>query len=618
MKFEKITPAQNKLLHIILIVGAVFIVFGNTINHDYNLDDSYYIELLPKDDATAKDYVGLFKKRFFKDSYRPIPTIHLALENLIANWNPKVFHAFNIIYYCLLGIVLYLFFGQLKIFDDSKWLLLFVLFFVLHASHANVVASIKNRESILAMLYGLSASWILLKAVDEKRYVFLPLALVCFLFAGLSKLDGFLFMPFALLVIYVTREIKLKHAAIGGFCLIAIVALTYIATNKWLAAPVEAVAVTSIYENPYASTEGLLNQWLLGFAFIWQYLKFMIVPADYFFYFGFDEISAPNVTLQWLTLVFYFILILFLAYITLLKKWMPHLLGLAIGVLFIHPVIASVHSTAGIVAVRYSFNASLGFCLLAMSGLYFLSKRKRVMQEAVLAIAIALPIVFGYKAFDRSRDWKDKETLFQHDIKLLKKSYMANRMAGTYDLFLANKSDNSKRKGALLNRAEKQLNRARTIYENDPSLYHQFGELYAEKKAYKKAYFSYKKAIELDSSNVKSWLYYGNFAEFGQEFEIAQHAYEQIIALNPENALPYRNITFLFVKQNNLESAKNFNLTLIQQNTYPQFGYENLGRLSLMEKDTLNAIMYLDKAFQSGLINDGLKQELKNLKTSNP
>jgi hypothetical protein len=141
-----------------------FVIYVNTIPNDYNLDD----ELVTQNHRLTSKGISaipeIFTSPYYEDKagykyeYRPIVLISFAIEHTFFGDNPHVSHFFNVLLYSLLCV---LFFQTLKLaFSSHKDLfpLIAALLFAAHPIHTEVVASIKNRDEIFALIFGL-LSW---------------------------------------------------------------------------------------------------------------------------------------------------------------------------------------------------------------------------------------------------------------------------------------------------------------------------------------------------------------------------------------------------------------------------------------------------------------------------
>ncbi|MDD3876515.1 MAG: tetratricopeptide repeat protein [Bacteroidales bacterium] len=203
-KIERNKPYKDnsKILSIILFVGAFFL-YANTINNNYNLDD----ELVTRGHVlTGKGVQGLidiFSKPYYSDAsgndyeYRPIVLASYAIEHQIFGENPHTGHFINTLLYALLILVL---FRSLKlIFFNYNILLPFIvsLLFAAHPIHTEVVASLKNRDEILALMFGLLSLQYSLKFIKTNLLKNIFISLVFFTLALLTKKS---IIPFAALI----------------------------------------------------------------------------------------------------------------------------------------------------------------------------------------------------------------------------------------------------------------------------------------------------------------------------------------------------------------------------------------------------------------------------------
>ncbi|MEZ5008990.1 MAG: hypothetical protein R2753_12635 [Chitinophagales bacterium] len=376
-------------------------------------------------------------------------------------------------------------------------------------------------------------------------------------------------------------------------------------------------SVTDFFENPLVENISIVNNIGVKLFLTSYYHKFMVIPTGYYFYFGFNQIPIPSsFSLKVIASSIIHLLALLMITVLLFKRKKENLLlGFVVYFIFLLPILIFLDSTAGIIAVRYSFNASLGFSLILTSLLVYgyHSKQKMVKFVSLFAFSVIF-ITSVFFTISRNRDWKNKETLFSHDLKYLKQSYMANRMGGIYFKFLAEQeSANSSQQQKYLTSASKYLNAAKEIYDQDPILWQNLGLLHWKQEEYKQAFFSFKNAVSLDSTNTASWNYYGNFCEFAKDFDRAEEAYKQIVTLEPTNPLGYKNLTSVLLNQQKIDDAIFINRKLLLDDEMRKYGLENLGHIYLAIRDTANAIQNFNQAFDEGLENDVLKRDVSKL-----
>ena len=177
----------------LIILGVISITFGNTLFHDYNLDDEFVTRNNP---LTSKEkevsFTELFTSPYHETGgisygYRPITLLSFWIEHRIFSESPFVSHMINLFLYGLLCLLLYrllsLLFPQ-----GNEYLLLFItLLFAVHSIHAEVVASIKNRDEILCLLFFISAANLSKSWVSKRNILLIIGTILLVSFSILSK-----------------------------------------------------------------------------------------------------------------------------------------------------------------------------------------------------------------------------------------------------------------------------------------------------------------------------------------------------------------------------------------------------------------------------------------------
>ena len=186
--------------HIAMVAVFIlaFLLYGNTIRNGYSLDDSYVTQ---NNFKVQKGYAGIpeiFTSRYVDEEgnafgYRPVAMSTFAIEYGLWGQNPHMSHFINVVLYAL--ILLFLFKNLRKIFKKTHILFLpaVVLLFVAHPIHTEVVASLKNRETLLSFLFSLVALTSFLKWMDKRRKWFVITGVFFFILAFLSKQDSVTF-----------------------------------------------------------------------------------------------------------------------------------------------------------------------------------------------------------------------------------------------------------------------------------------------------------------------------------------------------------------------------------------------------------------------------------------
>ncbi len=214
---------MKKINSIILII-TVFLVFGNTVFNGYNLDD----ELVTKNNPlTSKEKKASFTELFtspYHESggisygYRPITILSFWIEHRLFSESPFVSHVVNLILYGLLILLIYTLLQ--KLFKNTNpYILLFVsLLFALHPVHSETVASIKNRDEILSLLFFTSAAILSLSWISKRNMLLIIGTTLLISFSILSKKSILPIIFFFPLVFYYIEKLSIRSFILLSAC----------------------------------------------------------------------------------------------------------------------------------------------------------------------------------------------------------------------------------------------------------------------------------------------------------------------------------------------------------------------------------------------------------------
>ena len=208
MKKKEQTKQTGKWYHKeyfipLLLALFAFALYANTIPHDYNLDD----ELVTRNHRMTSKGISaipeIFTSPYYEDEigykyeYRPVTHATFAIEKSMFGESPKVSHFFNVLLYALTAALLFITLSSLLSQFNRVLPIAISLLFIAHPLHTEVVASIKNRDEILAFLGGMASLFFAVRFFKSNKVLFYILALLCFGLAVLSKRS---IIPFALII----------------------------------------------------------------------------------------------------------------------------------------------------------------------------------------------------------------------------------------------------------------------------------------------------------------------------------------------------------------------------------------------------------------------------------
>ena len=210
----------------ILLLFFAGILYAASASFGYILDDELVIwknDYVQKgfggirDIFTSDSFMGYFKQqRFLLEGgrYRPLSLATFAMEvGIFGNSAenpalPHYSHIINILLYGLSAVVLYrVLLGLFPLKTDSKWPLFSLAFvaaliFTAHPLHTEVVANIKGRDEILALLFSLLALYAAMKYTDTLKGIWLAGSALSLLLGMLSKENAITFVVIIPLTIW--------------------------------------------------------------------------------------------------------------------------------------------------------------------------------------------------------------------------------------------------------------------------------------------------------------------------------------------------------------------------------------------------------------------------------
>ncbi len=228
----------------ILFIVLTFIIYGNSINNEYSLDDNIVVDGNVMVANGIKAIPKIFQTRYATGKqeyeYRPLVTASFAVEKQFFSKLPEsqtikekkrkdkltqanISHFINVILYGLTCILLYHFLSKLFVNFNLLIPLVTTLIFLVHPIHTEVVASIKNRDEMFVLIgILLSLIWFLKYAETEQlKYVLLGVSAT--FFALLSKPNSLMIFGLAPIVMYFAKINYKKIAIVFGSLLMVYV-----------------------------------------------------------------------------------------------------------------------------------------------------------------------------------------------------------------------------------------------------------------------------------------------------------------------------------------------------------------------------------------------------------
>jgi tetratricopeptide (TPR) repeat protein len=399
--------SQNFLVFIsILLVGMVtFFVFSPTLGNDFtNWDDNEYVTNNP--DITGfstKNIVKVFST-IYVGNYQPLTLLSYMADFSISGLNATTFHLTNLLLHCANSILVFLLLAAFV--KNPLASLLGALLFALHPLRVESVAWIAERKDVLtAFFYFLSLLTYAYYVKTGRRHLFVV--------SGSAMILSFLAKPMAvtlpvvmLLFDYLLRRPMQRSIIVEKlplFILSILFATITILTQH---------SAGAIQEFPNLS---LFQRICVPFYATAFYTIKTFVPINLCaLYFQPQQPTAAFKLILMISPIFTAI-IATLSYIN--RNNRALLFGLLFFVVSMLPVIQIIPIGGTIVADRYTYISSVGFCFLAAVAVSWLLKTFQIYGKIILiTVAVSIVAVYGFIAYNRCGIWKNSLTLWNDVI----------------------------------------------------------------------------------------------------------------------------------------------------------------------------------------------------------
>lgn len=568
---NKNVPGNSSLLHTLypylILAAGTFLLYAWTVRFGFNLDDDYIITSLAKLNNSEHPIKDIFNSWYANGDYRPVTILSFWLEQqLFGAFTPASGHAMNVFIYFILLSVLYRLILTLRWTEDEQRLktlaLITCIFFLVHPNHVSVVANIKSRDNLLSMLLGMAAAIQLIKAYDFRQYYRILFFLLLISLALLCKRDAYSFAIIPLVSIFLFRKTNWKHLIAAGIITYILFLISFGVREFFISQLdyelTDKTALT-IAENPLIGNNTFLNTLSLTFTSLFYYLKFLLIPFGYHFYFGSYAIELTPL-FSWQNICAFILLAAWGGWsVYKYKTQKLYLFSFLFFCLSIAYAINFFEYVAGIVMDRYNFIASLGFCILLATAILETNKEfiSRPFNNKIILLIITIWSIFTYY---RTSAWRDYFTLFERDMPHLTKSVVANRIvAGTYIHFALKEETKPDFDRAMTDKyiatGEKYAQQSLANSDRSPLTWELLGLVDLYRRNDTAALTKFRQCYALDSNFLSGVNYLGfTFWNTGQ-IDSAYHYFSMV--MNKEGFFNYsaNNLINMLVKNNRQQEA---------------------------------------------------------------
>lgn len=595
------------LRYILLFTFAVFVLYGNTLYNKYSMDDdlvTYQNQSVHKGiKGIPEIFTSLYSQGKLKYEYRPIVKSTFAIEYQLFGENPGLSHFINILLYLATAIFL---FYLLKKFLKGYNILLpvtIVLLFIAHPIHTEVVSSLKNRDELLSFLACLVSIYFFVKFAETKKWLNVLWGSLVFIYAYLSKSDALTFLVIIPLTVYFFTDTKPKYIIWITLCILIMVIAARYGPKLYLPKPERDV---QWFENPLFFEKGRFLKMSAGLYCLIFYIRLLLFPHPLVFYYGYDQIPIAHWNNIWVILSLLIHLAIFIYAIKKLKE--KHILSYAILFYLITISMFSniVKPAVGIVAERFVYISSLGFCIVIA---YLIIKALKIdirsiavqagKRKNLIIVLVIILLPYSVKTITRNRNWKDHLSLYSNDIKYLKKSAKANSLYATELLGEVHKNPNVPETKERLELIVKHYTQAIAIYPKYETAMNNLGSVYFTfYHDYDNAIPCFRKAILLDKDYIEAYANLGFSYEKKEMNDSAIYYYKKTIEIKQDYSIAYSYLANMYFKTGKYDEAFKWNEKLMEVDTKTDLPYINMANYNIILGDTTKAVSYMEKAIE--------------------
>ncbi len=441
--------------------------------------------------------------------YRPLTALSFHADYQKHGDKPAGFHLTNVLFNASVCALVFL--VLLELFGALNLALITALFFAAFPMHTENVAWISGRTDVLATLFMLASLWCYATWRSRGRVIALPGTLLFFAAALLAK-EAAIVLPALVVVCELLplgreRSVRVRRISVANVAGMFLIAAAYLVLRK------QVLGASLAYFHRF--THGIEQAVALSFSILAHYAFKLVFPFRLN-----AESDFPPPQHLWNAWTLAGIVIL-AATCYALYRWRRHsafVFGVAVILLGLAPVLHLIPVNQ-VLAERFLYFPSVGFCVLVALGVLKLGTRGRV--PAVVAFAVLL-ISYSVRTVARVPEWKDEMTLFTKAVAQSGNNARARASLG----------------GALFEqeRYEEAANQFRFAVKLNPSYAPGWSGL-ANSEAklgnVPQALEDMQTALDLDPDNTANLSVFGNLQFQAKDYMAATGTYQEVLRRHP-------------------------------------------------------------------------------------
>jgi protein O-mannosyl-transferase len=505
---------ENWKFLLIILVG-IFTVNFNALNANFVSDDY----------ASITQNTQIYDFKTMLNSFNSTSISTYMLGNIAGISDPMMYHLFSVV---LLGVICIIAFVVVYKVYNLQIALLAISIFAFHPIHVEAVTWISGKPYLFIAFYVLLSFLFFIRFRDTGKKIFLFISAIAFILGFLTD-NPRPFSIFIIIFLYILstgikgykKYLKYIPYALGVAIVCLIVAWPHILHR------IDAVnggynASESLFYDPFF-------QYPTGLA---KYFQLLFLPVDLTLY---HTMYVFPVWLNWAILLSYLSLIIYF-----FIKDRRYFFALSIIFAAILPSMMPI-KVSWLVAERYMFLGSLGFCIFMALILNDLQSR---IKHIVPSIMVVILVFFCVRTFFRNIDWQTNHNLWVNTCQVSPNSHNAwNNIGDDYD------------KLKQYDNAIKGFTQSTLIKNNYADAYHNRANILFKIGRLDLARDSYMTALTYTPELYQTYLSLINIDLMEKKMDLALSDAQKALSLQPNDSTANYVLAVVYVQRNEKEKA---------------------------------------------------------------
>ncbi len=578
------------ILPILLFTGICF--FPMLKNQLTNWDDEFYV--VQNALLRGPDWTGIFSKPIVSN-YHPITIATLAANYSMTGLDASSYLITNLLLHLInTGLVFYFIW---LISGKKLWVAAFTaIVFGIHPMHVESVAWVSERKDVLYTLFfliSLIQYWRFLTTSKNKNLIY------CFLFFALSLLSkpAAIILPFVLVLLDYWYGRPIGKRSIFEKIPFLFLSLVFAVITVKLQSK---TAIASLDFYP------LWSRFFFATYTSMMYIIRFCVPYPLSAFHPFPATKA----LGWPIMLSSLFMMALLTLIWFKRKNKLLVFSFFFFMINLALVLQIVSIGGTLLAERYTYVPYIGICFFI--GMMLDKYSATINKPLLWGITGAVVLIFGIITFQRTKIWKDSDTLWTNVLEHFPESSVPRTNRANYLIRISSGPENKVRQDELLQRALEDCNEALKLPLNHAKAYENRQNIYLRLKKDSLALSDANSLIKLEPGNRLGWYTKGVAYQRLNIPDSALKYFNKCLEINPNTDFALNNrgsLLFNYYKKYN-EAMADFTkaIQINPQGDYylnRSLCYYQLGQVDLAKADVRVAIQ------KNIAIPDNYKQLLK-------